>query len=497
VTALLEVSDVSKNFGATAALTGVGFTLAPGERLAVLGENGAGKSTLIKVIAVVHSADEGHLRLGGERYAPGSPAEALAAGVSIVYQEPSFFGRLSVLENLFVGRELRDRAGQVDWRGMRRAAIALFERLDLPPRLLARRMDALSLAEQQLVLIARAVDVDARVLILDEPTSILTDAEARRLFVVVERLARAGVGILYITHRFDELAHVADRFIVLKDGELVGDMPSTGVEHDQILELMSGRPVDATVARGPSEPGATRLEVRDLDVADRVRGVTMHVDEGEVVGVYGLVGAGRTELVLGVLGVLPVTGGSVMLGGERFVPSSPRAAMNRGLAYRPEDRKTLGIFPGMDTGSNLTAAALPGLVGSLDRIRHRAEDALAQGWIDRLRIKAPSQRHPVTGLSGGHQQKVLLARQLATEPTVLVLDEPTRGIDVATKTDIQRRLIEAARGGMAVLVISSDLPELLAVSDRIYVMREGRLTAHLTSDAATEDAVLRATMGLT
>lgn len=493
---LLEVSELSKSFGATAALSAASFTLAAGERLAVLGENGAGKSTLIKAIAGVHRPDAGHMRLLGEEYAPASPAAALAAGVSIVYQEPSFFARLSVLENLFVGREIRDRAGQVAWGAMRDRARALFERLELPTRLLGRRMDALSLAEQQLVLIARAVDVEARILILDEPTSILTDMEAQRLFETVDRLAADGVGILYITHRFDELEHVADRMIVLKDGVLVGEMAQEGATQDQILELMAGRRVDATVERDVATSGEVVLELEDVSVADVVHGVTLDVRRGEVVGLYGLVGSGRTELALGVFGDLPVTGGRMRLHGKPYVPVSPRRAMDAGIAYLPEDRKTEGIFAHMDTASNLTAARLPSLVGRLDVIRRKEERSVARHWVDRLRIKAPTLAFPVMGLSGGHQQKVLFARQLATEPELLVLDEPTRGIDVETKTEIQRMIISAARGGKAVLVISSDLPELLAVSDRVYVMREGRVGAALSGAEITEDAVLRATMGV-
>ncbi|MGW0201065.1 sugar ABC transporter ATP-binding protein [Nonomuraea sp. NPDC003201] len=493
---ILSVSGLSKSFGATAALTDVGFTLGAGERLAVLGENGAGKSTLIKLIAGVHRPDAGEMTLDGAPHRPASPGDALAAGVSIVYQEPSFFPRLSVLENLFVGREPRDRLGQVDWRGMRRRGEELFKRLDVPVALLSRRMDALSLAEQQLALIARAVDVEAKVLILDEPTSILTDAEVRRLFRIVERLSEAGVGILYITHRFEELAHVADRFIVLKDGRLAGDLPAAAADHDAILEMMSGRPVNATISRSASDPGPVVLEADRITVPGTLSDVSLTVRAGEVVGLYGLVGAGRTELALTVFGMLRPSAGSMRVEGRPYVPRSPRDAMAHGIAYLPEDRKTLGIFPGMDTLSNLTAARLPALLGRLGVIRRAQERELAGGWVRSLRIKAPALSFPVTGLSGGHQQKVLFARQLATEPRILILDEPTRGIDVATKTDIQQRLVEVARGGTAVLVISSELPELLAVSDRVYVMREGRMAAELSGQDLTEDGVLRATMGV-
>ncbi|MEO3885894.1 sugar ABC transporter ATP-binding protein [Nonomuraea sp. B5E05] len=493
---ILSVSGLSKSFGATTALTDVGFTLGAGERLAVLGENGAGKSTLIKIIAGVYPPDGGEMVLDGAPHRPASPGAALAGGVSVVYQEPSFFPRLSVLENLYVGREPRDRAGQVDWRRMRGRGEELFRRLDVPVELLTRRMDALSLAEQQLALIARAVDVEAKVLILDEPTSILTDAEVRRLFLIVQRLSEAGVGVLYITHRFEELEHVADRFIVLKDGRLAGDLPASEADHDRILEMMSGRPVNAAISRSPARPGPVVLETSGLTVPGAVSDVDLTVRGGEVVGLYGLVGAGRTELALTVFGVLRPSAGTMRVDGEPHTPRGPRDAMARGIAYLPEDRKTLGIFPGMDTLSNITAVKLPDLLGRLGVIRRTEERELATSWIDRLRIKAPSPAFPVTGLSGGHQQKTLFARQLATEPKILILDEPTRGIDVATKTDIQQRLVEVARDGTAVLVVSSDLPELLAVSDRVYVMREGRMAAELSGDDLTEDAVLRATMGV-
>ncbi|WP_165975051.1 sugar ABC transporter ATP-binding protein [Nonomuraea deserti] len=493
---ILSVSGLSKSFGATAAVTDVGFTLGAGERLAVLGENGAGKSTLIKIVAGVYPPDGGEMVLDGAPHRPASPGTALAGGVSVVYQEPSFFPRLSVLENLYVGREPRDRAGQVDWRRMRGRGEELFRRLDVPVELLTRRMDALSLAEQQLALIARAVDVEAKVLILDEPTSILTDAEVRRLFLIVQRLSEAGVGVLYITHRFEELEHVADRFIVLKDGRLAGDLPASEADHDRILEMMSGRPVNAAISRSPARPGRVMLETSGLTVPGAVSDVDLTVRGGEVVGLYGLVGAGRTELALTVFGVLRPSAGTMRVDGEPHTPRGPRDAMARGIAYLPEDRKTLGIFPGMDTLSNITAVKLPELLGRLGVIRRAEERELATSWIDRLRIKAPSPAFPVTGLSGGHQQKTLFARQLATEPKILILDEPTRGIDVATKTDIQQRLVEVARDGTAVLVVSSDLPELLAVSDRVYVMREGRMAAELSGDDLTEDAVLRATMGV-
>ncbi|WP_417512516.1 sugar ABC transporter ATP-binding protein [Microbacterium sp.] len=491
----LEIHGISKRFGVTVALDGVSFTLKAGERLAVLGENGAGKSTLIKAIAGVHSPDVGSLRLNGEEYDPKSPAEALASGVSIVYQEPSFFPRMSVLENLFVGRELSNALGVLSWRQVRSRAEELFQRLGFSTDLLDREMGGLRLAEQQLVLIARAVDIKAQVLILDEPTSILTNAEALRLFDVVRNLAEQGVSVLYITHRFDELPLVADRLIVLRDGQFVGELP-VSAHHDEIMTLMMGREIDSSVERSPAQPGEEVLNVQDYSVGEVVKDVDLYVRKGETVGIYGLVGAGRSELAMGLLGQLPSTGGTVTLNGASFVPTSPAHAIANGIAYLPEDRKTQGIFPYMSVGTNLTASVLPRLTRAFDVVRRSEERQLIRGWIDRLRIKASRPSAYITSLSGGHQQKVLLARQLSVEPTMLILDEPTRGIDVATKVDVQRMIIELARGGMGVLVISSELPELLAVSDRIHVMREGRMVAHLTDDQMTEERVLRAAVGV-
>jgi rhamnose transport system ATP-binding protein len=292
------------------------------------------------------------------------------------------------------------------------------------------------------------------------------------------------------------LEHVADRFLVLKDGRQVGDLPAGNVNNDEILELMSGRPIDHTIVRHGTVPGKSMLEVSGLTVSSSVKDADLMIRAGEVVGMYGLIGSGRSELALGLFGMLPVSAGTVRIGGKPYTPRSPRDAMARGLAYMPEDRKTLGIFSGMDTTSNLTAAVLPRLVGAFDAIRRKAELTLTRTWIDRLRIKAPTPAFPIAGLSGGHQQKVIFARVLATEPKLLNLAEPTRGIDVATKSDIQRRIIDVAQDGVAILVISSELPELLAVSDRMYVMREGRISAHLTGESLNEDAVLRATMGV-
>ena len=492
----LSLRGLSKSFGATAALSDVSFDVAQGERLAVLGENGAGKSTLMKVLVGAYKADHGNIELDGESFLPDSPAAAMAAGVSIVYQEPSFFQHLSVLENVFVGRELVTRTGDLAWGRMRDEARRAFEELDLDPGLLSRPMGSLSLAEQQMALIARAVHVKCRILILDEPTSILTANEAARLFTIVDRLAAKNVTVLYITHRFDELPRVADRVVILKDGALVGDLAAAEADHETIIRLMSGRTIAGVVARKHGGAGDELIRIRGLSQMGNYRQVDLDVAAGEIVGLYGLVGSGRTELALTIFGDTQADSGTMTLKGKQYAPKAPQEAIRRGVAYLPEDRKTQGIFPDMTTGDNIVASMLrrsSNVMGVLDL--RRLATIVTQG-IQSLRIKAPSPSFPVTGLSGGHQQKVLYARWLVTEPDLLILDEPTRGIDVGTKAEIHTRILELADQGIGVLLISSELPELLAISDRIVVMRSGQVKANLVGSERNEDAILRATLGV-
>ncbi|HEU0165794.1 MAG TPA: sugar ABC transporter ATP-binding protein [Thermomicrobiales bacterium] len=488
---------MSKSFGPTRALEDVSFTAATGERLAILGENGAGKSTLIKIIAGVYRPDRGTILVDGEPYEPASPAEALDRGISVVYQEPSFFPRLSVLDNVYAGRELRDRLGQVDTRRMRREGAILFDELQLPSALLGRQMGSLSLAEQQLVLIARALHVNSAILILDEPTSILTGSESERLFEAVDRLSLRGVTVLYITHRFDELERVADRFLVLKDGMLVGDLTSS-TDRGELLRLMSGRQIIADVHRGDTQvaPGAPALEAKGIVVPGLLADVNLTFRRGEVVGLYGLIGSGRTEAMMTIYGGIHPKAGRFELDGESYAPRSPRDAIRHGIAYLPEDRKLLGLFPTMSVQTNIGAAVLGRFTGFLGYLRTRALRAMAEGWRESLSIKTSSLDADVMSLSGGHQQKTLFARILAVNPKVVILDEPTRGIDVATKAVIQQRIVELAGEDLAVCVISSELPELLAIADRIYVLRGGRVVAELTDADLSEEKVLAFALGV-
>ncbi|MBA2575493.1 MAG: sugar ABC transporter ATP-binding protein [Euzebyaceae bacterium] len=497
---LLEATGLCKAFGPTQALAEVGLHLHAGEVVAVLGENGAGKSTLIKILSGVYIADAGAMRLLDEPYEPATPADAVQAGVAAVFQEPTFFPQLSVLENVFAGRQPRSRFGNVQWTAMLREGRELFTELGLSPALLDRRMEQLSLGHQQLVLIARALHLEARVLILDEPTSILTENDATKLFALVEQFTGGGGGVLYITHRFGELAQVADRIVVLKDGRKVGEGAASELSEQQVIHLMSGRHIEQAEAMAQGKRGAgdaaPLLTVQGLTVEGAFSDVNLTVSRGEIVGLYGLIGAGRTEIALSLFGQLHPSAGTVTLDGRPYAPRSSRAAMAAGVAYVPEDRKTQGLYPLMDTGANLSTAVLDRV--SQGGFVHRSKErTLVRRFVESLGIKTRDPGESILNLSGGSQQKVLLARWLATEPKLLILDEPTRGIDVGTKTEIHRLIFGLAEQGFGVLVISSELPELLVLSDHVHVVRDGRMVADFRRGDATSHAVLEATMGYT
>ena len=495
--ALLHAEGLSLSFGATRALVSVSIEVHAGERVVVVGENGAGKSTLMNVLAGVLRPDSGQMTMDGSAYAPGSPREAIDKGVAMVHQEPTFFAQLSVLENVFMGRELRSRAGNLRWPAMRAEARDLFAKLRLPLRLLSQRMDRLSLGEQQLALIARALHQEARLLILDEPTSILTDNEAELLFALVDDHVASGGGVLYISHRIREFPRVADRVVVLKDGQVVADLAVADADEQTIIRHMSGRELASfqrsTQTARSSEPV---LALAGLTRRGTYEDVDLVVHGGEVVGLYGLMGSGRTEIALTIFGAMKPDSGTMLLDGAPYAPGSPADAVRQRVAYVPEDRKTLGLYRLMDCGANLSSAALPRLTrrGLVQRGQERG--VVAKGY-SALAIKSRSHKESILNLSGGNQQKILLARWLATNPNVLLLDEPTRGIDVGTKAEIHRLVDEQAGSGRAVLLISSELPELLALSDRVYVLYQGRVAAELPGGQGSEESVIAATMGAT
>ncbi|WP_194819928.1 sugar ABC transporter ATP-binding protein [Nocardia sp. XZ_19_385] len=489
---ILSMTGIGKRFGAVAALREVDLRLFPGEIHALVGENGAGKSTLIKVLTGIHAADAGTIRLGGQPVRFTGPQQAQHAGVSTVYQEINLCPNLSVAENIYIGREPR-RAGLVRWRTMRRAAAALVQRMHLDVDVTA-PLGSYSLAVQQLIALVRAVDLDARVLVLDEPTSSLDAGEAQQLFTLMRRLAADGVAILFVTHFLDQIFALCDRATVLRNGTLVGEYPVAELTHRTLVARMLGSTVetleeiehhnpqhDGPRARtGAAEPVLTATGVGGQ--RNSVAPFDLDVHAGEVVGLAGLLGSGRTEVARLLFGADRPATGSVRVPGVAGPLRSPRAAVAHGLAFCPEDRKTQGLVLELSVAENILLAvqAARGWARPIPA-RRRAE--LVSKYIAALRITPDDPTLPVKALSGGNQQKVLLARWLATEPRLLILDEPTRGIDIGAKAEIQRLVVSLSEQGMAVLFISAELEEVLRLSHKVAVLRDRRLVAELANDA--------------
>ncbi|MBL8715235.1 MAG: sugar ABC transporter ATP-binding protein [Myxococcales bacterium] len=484
---MLVVRGVEKHFGPTHALTGVELTVAAGEVHAVLGENGAGKSTLMNVLCGAFPADAGTVTLGGARYAPADPDAAFRAGVAIVHQELSLCPHLTVEENLLLGDE-STRAGFLDRRRLRERAAAALARVGSTTPLDARALD-LSPAAQQLVEIARAlVRGEPRLLILDEPTSSLGADDAERLFALIGELSRAGIAILYVSHFLEEVKRVAQRFTVLRDGATVGTGAVADTSIDAMVTQMAGRRVEELFPRSEHPRGEPLLVVEALSGSDKPLAASLVVHRGEVLGIAGLVGAGRTELLRAVFGLDRVVSGEVRVGAWRG-PRSPRDALDHGLGLLSEDRKGEGLAQGLSLAENLALSRLPSFV------RAASLRATAQRWVERLGIRAGSVDAPVSELSGGNQQKVALARLLHHDVDVLLLDEPTRGIDVRSKAAIYAEIDALARAGKAIVLVSSFLPELLGVCDRVAVMCRGRLGEARPIAEWTEHAILKEAVG--
>ncbi len=489
---VLEMDHVSKAFGATQALDDVSLALQQGEIHALLGENGAGKSTLIKIFTGIQEPDSGEIRIDGAPIRVASPQDAQRLGVAAIYQEPMIFPDLSVAENIFIGH--RDRGKIVDRRRMEREAEEVLARLDVhldvgePAR-------GLTLAEQQTVEIAKAISLDVRVLIMDEPTASLSAHEVRRLFRIVANLRQQGVAILFISHRMEEVFEIADRVTILRDGRWISTTPRAELTPATAIRQMVGREVRELFRRQRREPGAVRLAVNNLSREGVFQDVSFELRAGEVLGFAGLVGARRTDVGLALFGIAPADQGEILLDGEAVVITSPRDAMARGIAYSTEDRRQLGLVLPLSIAANISLPSLPRFLSPNGLVRRAAERDAAEGFRQRLSIRAPSVETPTAALSGGNQQKVVISKWLETTPKILILDEPTRGIDVGAKVEVHQLVDELAAEGMAIILISSDLPEVLAMSDRILVMREGRQMAIFDHDDATQERVLSAAMG--
>ncbi|MEU5366499.1 sugar ABC transporter ATP-binding protein [Streptomyces sp. NPDC005925] len=489
----LALRDVSKSFGAVRALRNVSLELLPGEVHALAGENGAGKSTLIKTLAGVHRPDAGQVLLDGAPVVFHGPGDARDAGVAVIHQEPTLFPDLSIAENIFMGRQPRRTLGRIDHRATHRATLALTERLgvELDPGRPAR---GLSIADQQIVEIAKALSFDARVLIMDEPTAALTGSEVARLFGVVRTLRDQGAAVLFVSHRIEEIFRICGRVTTLRDGARIAGEPLDGMTEDDLVRRMVGRDLAELYPERAVTPGGVALSVRRLTREGVFTDVSFDVRRGEIVGLAGLVGAGRTEVARAVFGIDRHDAGEVTVDGRTLVGGAPSQAMAAGLALVPEDRRAQGLVMGMSVERNigLTGLRTTARAGLMDR---GAERDRSLDWAVRLHVKYARIADAVSTLSGGNQQKVVLAKWLATRPKVLIVDEPTRGIDVGTKAEVHRLLSELAADGVAVLMISSDLPEVLGMADRVLVMHEGRLTAEIPRAEATEETVMAAATG--
>jgi ribose transport system ATP-binding protein len=495
----LEVTGIRKEFPGVLALDGVSLALAPGEVLAVVGENGAGKSTLMKVVAGLYRADRGEVKLDGQRVQFPGPAEATAAGVCLIHQELNLAENLSVTDNLFLGREITS-GGPVrmlNRRAMAERAASLLARVGLPGDRATMRVETLSPGEKQLVEIARALGTDVRVLIMDEPTSSLTQTETERLYGVIEALKQAGVSVLYISHRLGEVKRCADRVAVLRDGRNAGELGKREITHDGMVRLMVGRDLKQFYPKThrSGTGGAPVLGLRNLSYrGGPATPTTFDVRAGEILGMAGLVGAGRTELSEAVFGVRKVTAGEILLNGQPHRIGSPADAIAAGVLLVPEDRRLHGLVLPESVGFNLSLPNLDRLVNAFG-VNRRQERELHQTWIDRLRVRTPSASQPVGLLSGGNQQKVVYGKWLARGPKVLILDEPTRGVDVGAKAEIYGLIDALAGEGVAIWMITSDMEELLGMSDRVLVMHEGRVAGELRREELTEEAVMSLATG--
>ena len=490
---ILELSGMSKRFPGVRALHNVHLRLRAGECTALLGENGAGKSTLVKILTGIYQPDESSIKMDGREVAFASPADASAAGITAIHQETVMFDELSVAENIFMGHMPKTKTGLIDWAAMRAKSTELLERLEagFAPGTLLKR---LGVAQKHLVEIARALSHDARIIIMDEPTAALSEREIDDLFRIVAQLKAQGRAILFISHKFDEVFRICERWTCLRDGEHVGDGLIADATQADLVKLMVGRPIDQVFPKRAVTAGDVILEVEDLSNATEFAGASFTLRKGEILGLYGLVGAGRSELVQALFGLSPVTRGTVKIDGKPVAIASPAEAIKAGIAYVPEDRQVQGTFQPMGIRENTTLASLAGHAGRgfLSRAK---ELATTQKLGQRLSVKAAHWEQRLGELSGGNQQKVVVAKWLATNPRILILDEPTKGIDIGSKAAVHEFMSELAAQGLAIILVSSELPEVMGMSDSIQVMHAGRFVQRFSRSEATAEAIVHAASG--
>lgn len=491
---VLEMRDIGKTYPGVTALSGVDFCVLPGEVHALIGENGAGKSTLMKILAGADTKDFGHIIIDGKEVHIDSPQEAMRLGVSIIYQEFNLVPYMNAAENIYLGREPGSAVpGVIDFGKMYRDAEAVIGELGVAIDVRA-PMNQLSVAQQQMVEIAKATSRQSRIIAMDEPSATLTEHELENLFALIRRLKAEGVSIIYISHRLEEVFDIADRVTVLRDGALVATKNVADTDREDIIRMMVGRELKEKIPKVETEPGDVALEVKNLNRAGVLRDISFQVRKGEILGIAGLVGAGRTEVARAIFGADPIDSGQILVNGKAVTIRSPRHAISLGIGLVTEDRKALGLVLGMAVRENISLANL-GILSRLGFISRRKEREVARDYVQDILIKTPSVEQAVQNLSGGNQQKVVLAKWLFTKSKILIFDEPTRGIDVGAKTEIYQLMNRLAENGATIIMISSELPEVMGMSDRILVMHEGEIAGELSREEATQEQIMHLATG--
>lgn len=489
---VLTIEGAFKRFGGVHALRGAELTLVAGEIHGLLGENGAGKSTLLKTLAGVHRLDSGSITLNGKPFEQGSTRSAREQGIAVIYQEPSLFPDLTLAENVFVGRQ-PIKNGRVDWSAMAEEARALFVQLGVPLNPYTRAR-GLSIADQQIVEIAKALSIKATVIVMDEPTAALSSKEVERLFVVARTLEAQGCAVVFVSHRLDEVFELCTQITVMRDGATVASAATLDVTEADIIQWMVGREISDLFPKFETSIGDVVLSVKDLAREGQFADISFDVHAGEIVALAGLVGSGRSEVVRAIFGVDKYDAGSVRINGTELANGSPSASMAVGVALVPEDRRQQGLFMSASIAKNSAVTMLKKIKHGLT-VKSSSEIALAKTWAETLSLKFNDLNDPVERLSGGNQQKVVLAKWLATKPKLLIVDEPTRGIDIGTKAEVHKLLSQQSQQGLAVLMVSSELPEVLGMADRIFVMREGHIVGEFLRKDATPEAIIAVATG--
>ena len=491
---ILTLSGISKSFPGVRALNDVSLELYAGEVTALIGENGAGKSTLVKTMTGIYQPDAGEIRVNGKLVTLPTAHSASAAGITAIHQETVLFDELTVAENIYIGHAPTNRFGMIDWKTMRAEAKATLDSMaaGIDPDI---KLKELGIAKKHLVAVARALSVDAQVVIMDEPTAALSQKEIEELYVLIELLKADGKAILFISHKFDEIYRIADRFTVFRDGEQVGKGLIKDTTQTQIVQLMVGRAVENIFPPRNATFGAVVLEAKGLSHPTEFEDISFTVRKGEILGFYGLVGAGRSEVMQAVFGLTQTTGGTLVLDGETIAPRSPADAVEAGIVYVPEERGKQGVITGEPIFKNVSLPSL-GKTSKNGFLRMAEEFALARTYTERLDLRASSLSQSVSTLSGGNQQKVVIAKWLATHPKVIILDEPTKGIDIGSKAAVHEFMGELVAQGLSVIMVSSELPEVLGMSDRIVVMREGRVIDTLENNGLKPEALVRLAAGI-